>query len=136
MVEMSGVYQGDFHCELSHAPSGAKISTDAPKDNMGRGEAFSPTDLVATALGACMTTIMAIVAERHKIDLKGMKITVKKHMIDKPVRRIAKLEVHFRIPNVEKKYRILLEKAAKTCPVHQSLHPDVEKDIRFEWWEG
>jgi putative redox protein len=134
MVQMELVYEGDLRVRAVHGPSKTEIVTDAPVDNQGKGESFSPTDLVATALGACMCTIMGIVAERHRLDLRGAKITVKKHMVNEPIRRIGTLEVHFRIPGViEEKDRKLLQNAAMTCPVHKSLHPDVKQEITFEW---
>ena len=86
MVKMEIIYRGDLHCDLKHEPSGTQISTDAPKDNMGKGESFSPTDLVASALGACMMTLMGIFAKRHSIDLDGTKINVEKEMSSDPRR--------------------------------------------------
>lgn len=134
MVQMDLVYEGDLRVRAVHGPSKTEIVTDAPVDNHGKGESFSPSDLVATALGACMTTIMGIVAERHRLDLRGAKITVKKHMVNEPIRRIGTLEIHFKIPGVkEEKDRKLLQNAAMTCPVHKSLHPDVKQEITFEW---
>jgi len=134
MVEIKLNYLGELRVEAAHQPSGIKLMTDAPVDNHGKGQSFSPTDLVAASLGACMATIMGIVAERHQLDLKGMQITVRKHMAQKPVRRIGKLEVEFSIPgNFDEKTRKLLENAAHTCPVHESLHPDVEQQISFHW---
>ncbi len=134
MVEIDLVYQGDLRVEAVHHPSKTKLITDAPVDNHGKGESFSPTDLVATALGSCMMTIMAIVAERHKIDLKGTTIVVRKHMINEPVRRIGKIEVDFKVPKkISEKDQKVLMNAAKTCPVYQSLHPEIEKEVQFEW---
>jgi len=132
MVKVGIEYTGDLHCVATHGPSGRSVETDAPVDNHGRGESFSPTDLVATALGACMATIMGIYAQRHNIDLKGMKIEVTKEMTATPPRRIAKLttEIWFP-PGVEKNEA--LERAALTCPVHGSLHPDVEKPVTFHY---
>lgn len=134
MVQMELSYEGGLRVKAIHGPSGTTLLTDAPVDNHGKGESFSPTDLVATALGACTVTIMAIAAERHQIDLKGTKITVKKHMVNEPFRRIGSIEVYLKIPNVkEEKYRKMLQNAAFTCPVHKSLHPDVKQEITFEW---
>src|SRR5271165_5581230 len=93
MVKTSIVYEGQLRCALTHEPSGSVIRTDAPKDNMGRGEAFSPTDLVAAALGSCMLTIMGIAAAKHSIDLKGTSVEVGKEMITSPVRRIGSISV-------------------------------------------
>lgn len=135
MVRIEIEYQGELHCEAVHGPSGSKLSTDAPVDNHGRGEAFSPTDLVATALGTCMATIMGIVAQRHGIDLRGMRIEVVKEMVASPVRRIGRLSTQIRLPlPADHPQRKLLEQAALSCPVHASLHPEVEKPVEFLWF--
>jgi len=135
-VRIDIAYQGELRNSATHAPSGTQIFTDAPLDNHGRGESFSPTDLVATALGACMLTIMGIFAQRHEIDLKGTTVTVEKEMASAPVRRIAKLTTEIRVPlPASHPHREALERAALTCPVHHSLHPDVEKPVRFVWAE-
>lgn len=133
MVNISIRYTGNLHCEATHGPSQVKIATDAPADNQGKGEAFSPTDLVATALATCMATTMAIVAERHQIDLKGMTLEVVKDMADKP-RRISRLttEIHIPLPSTHP-HREALERAAVHCPVHHSLHPEMEKPVKFHW---
>lgn len=137
MVEIKIDYQGELHCRAIHGPSGAVLETDAPVDNNGRGEAFSPTDLVATALGVCMATVMGIVAKRKEIDLEGMKVTVKKHMSTDTPRRIARLEVDIDMPlSAGHPDRRLLESTGNGCPVHQSLHPDVVQEIRWHWQEG
>lgn len=131
MVEMTVKYVGEKRCEVTHGPSGTKINTDAPKDNMGKGEAFSPTDLVGTALATCVMTTMAIVAERHDIAFGEARATVTKEMTPAP-RKIAELKVTVHMPtNIESKHRTLLENAAHTCPVHRSLHPDVKAPINF-----
>lgn len=136
MVEMKIVYQGDLRCEATHGPSGAKVVTDAPVDNHGKGESFSPTDLVATALGSCMLTIMGIVAQRHNLDLRGTRVTVTKEMVQQPVRRIGTLSVTIHVPkDLGEEDRKRLENAAVTCPVHKSLHPDVQSPITFKWGE-
>src|SRR5438045_2475 len=133
MVEIQIQYDGNLRCTALHEQSGTKISTDAPKDNQGLGESFSPTDLVATALGSCMMTIMGIVAKRHQINLEGTKIKVLKEMTPPP-RRIGKLTVEFTMPrNIASEHRQLLENAAMTCPVHKSMHPDVQMPITFRW---
>src|SRR6476661_6155928 len=93
MVEIKSVYEGQLHCNATHGPSGAVLATDAPKDNMGKGEAFSPTDLVATALGTCMLTTMGIVAQRNNIDITGARVRVTKEMVSQPTRRIGKIGV-------------------------------------------
>lgn len=134
MVEIEISYEGRLRCRAVHGPSGTTLSTDAPKDNMGQGESFSPTDLVATALGSCMLTIMGIVAQRHSIDLAGTTVTVRKDMVATPARRIGCLTVDIRVPRaVSPEQRSLLENAAHTCPVHKSLHPDIETPVRFHW---
>lgn len=137
MVHIEIEYQGGLRCQAKHGPSGMTLQTDAPVDNQGKGEAFSPTDLVATALGTCMMTVMGIFAARHGIDLAGTKISVTKEMTAVPVRRIAKITTEIRVPlPADHPQREALERAALTCPVHQSLHPDVEKPVRFEWQAG
>lgn len=134
VVTISLDYQDDLHTRAVHGPSGKVLETDAPKDNEGRGESFSPTDLLATALGACMMTIMGIVARRHQIGLKGARVTVDKHMQTEPVRRIGKLVVNFQMPaGISTKHRQILENAAFTCPVHKSLHPDIEIPVEFKY---
>ena len=132
MVKINIVYEGQLRCSLKHEPSGTVIRTDAPKDNMGKGEAFSPTDLVAAALGSCMLTIMGIAAARHNIDLKGTTVNVSKEMITGPIRRIGSIGVIFHMaPGIPQDKRALLEDAANTCPVHKSLHPDVPIPVQF-----
>jgi uncharacterized OsmC-like protein len=133
-VEIQIAYEGQLRCAATHVPSATQLFTDAPVDNHGRGESFSPTDLVATALGACMLTIMGIFAERHGIALTGTRVRVVKEMIQQPVRRIGRLAVQIRVPlPPDHPHREALERAALTCPVHASLHPDVEKPIEWEW---
>jgi putative redox protein len=136
MVEFSLEYRGDLRCLCIHGPSQATLSTDAPKDNLGKGEAFSPTDLTATSLGVCMLTTMAIAAAKKSlgVDLSGSKATVKKHMTSTSPRRIQKIEVNIEIPLPDSHAaRRTLEEAALTCPVALSLHPDVEKAVSFVW---
>jgi len=134
MVRVEIVYQGGLRCQATHAPSGNRIVTDAPVDNQGKGKSFSPTDLAATSLGTCLLTIMGIVGERRGIDLRGTIVTVDKHMVADPLRRLGRLEVHVRVPlPVGPQDRARLEKAAQTCPVHQSLDPRVERPITFHW---
>jgi len=134
MVKITGEYQGGLHCAATHVPSGSTLTTDAPKDNQGRGEAFSPTDLVATALVTCMATTMAIVAGRHDVDLKGMRYEVTKEMSAAGPRRISRLAVQFWMPAAAKKLPAgLMEKTAEACPVHRSLIPEVEKIVTFHW---
>jgi uncharacterized OsmC-like protein len=125
------VYQNNLRTEAEHIATGEKIITDAPVDNNGKGEAFSPTDLVATALGSCMITIMAISANKYDIDVTGTNASVKKIMGSDP-RRISKISIDINMnKNIEEKDRKRLERAALACPVHKSLHPDLEKKIRF-----
>src|SRR2546422_6525382 len=121
MVNVSIKYTGDLHCDAVHGPSHAKISTDAPTDNRGKGESFSPTDLVATALGTCMSTILAMAAQEHGLDMKGMTVSVSKEMSKDAPRRIVGLpsEVHIPLP-ASTPQRTLLENAALNCPVHKS----------------
>ncbi|MCE9630081.1 MAG: OsmC family protein [Planctomycetia bacterium] len=134
MVSLSSVYEGGLRCRATHGPSGTTLVTDAPVDNHGKGESFSPTDLMAAALGACMMTIMGIVAERHGIDLTGMKTETSKEMTKEPPRRIASLRTRLTIPlSADHPQRELLEQAAHTCPVHKSLHPDIDAAIEFVW---
>jgi putative redox protein len=134
MVEISIKYLGDLRCEARHEPSGTVITTDAPVDNEGRGESFSPTDLAATSLGACMLTIMGIAARKQGVDLGDTQVKVLKEMTPKPPRRIAKLTVVFTIPlPVSHEKRAMLEEAARNCPVHLSLDPGVEQEMRFDW---
>ena len=127
-------YQGDLHCKAVHGPSETALSTDAPKDNQGRGESFSPTDLVATALGTCMLTIMGIMARTLDLDIAGTTASVEKEMTATAPRRIARLAVKIRVPQpISPENRQKLERAAHTCPVHKSLHPDVQTPIDFVW---
>lgn len=133
MVKMSGNYQGHKHSEIKHGPSGATLETDAPKDNNGKGEAFSPTDLVGAAMGSCMMTVMAITAEKDGVELKGARFEVEKEMGVNP-RRIVKLNVVLHMPqSVPHDYRKKLEQIALTCPVKQSVHPDMQVPVLFHY---
>ena len=133
MVTINAKYDGDLSCTAVHGPSGAQLQTDAPKDNEGLGRHFSPTDLVATALGTCILTTMGIVAKRHGIPLTGAKVRVEKHMNTAP-RRIARLPVELVMPGTfTPEQKKLLEAAAHGCPVHKSLHPDIDARITFVW---
>lgn len=134
MVEIHVDYEGELHCNALHLPSGNRLVTDAPVDNNGRGEAFSPTDLVATALGACMATVIGIVARRKEIPVEGMKIAVRKFMSEDLPRRIARLELDLDMPLPgDHPDRALLESTARGCPVHQSIHPDIEVVMNWKW---
>ncbi len=137
MIQITVNYLGDLRCEATHDPSGNKLITDAPVDNHGKGESFSPTDLCATALGVCMSTVMGIFAEKHGLDLRGLKVTVGKEMTQVPVRRIARLTVELIVPlPATHPHRAALERVALTCPVYESLHPEMEKPVTFIWQEG
>jgi len=137
MVTITAEYLGDLHCRAVHGPSGMTIETDAPKDNQGRGEAFSPTDLCATALLTCMSTIMGIEARKIGYDLTGLKMRIGKEMTAAPPRRIARLEAAFNFPRpADEKIRERLRNAAETCPVHRSLHPDVAIAVTYHWPEA
>lgn len=133
MVAMTGIYEGEKHCSLTHGPSQTKISTDAPKDNNGRGEAFSPTDLVGAALGSCILTTMAINAEKKGMDLKGSHFTVVKKMNLLP-RKIDELSVEITLPEkLTAEERVFLEEFAHTCPVAKSLNPDIKTPVVFHY---
>ena len=133
MGKMTITYLGDLRTAVVH-PSGARLKTNAPKDNHGKGEEFSPTDLLAVALGTCVVTLMGIAANTLHVDLTGVRAEVTKAMVSAPVRRIGKLTVDLYCPVVlEEEKRVALEKAGHSCPVHHSLHPDVEQVIRFHW---
>ena len=134
MVRIEMVYEGDLHCRAVHGPSGTALSTDAPKDNQGRGESFSPTDLVATALGTCILTTMGIQARPLGLNIDGATASVEKEMTAEGPRRIARLAVRVNVPHaLGETDRLKLERAAHTCPVHRSLHPDVQAPIDFTW---
>ena len=136
MVSISVKYTGDLHCDAVHGPSDAKIATDAPTDNKGKGEAFSPTDLVATALATCMSTTMGIKAQELGVDLRGMTVSVQKEMSNDVPRRIIRLpsEVHIPLPE-NSPHREVLEQTALNCPVHKSLPVEINRPTKF-FWEG
>ena len=137
MVTIQMHYAGELRTEAVHGPSRTSLVTDAPVDNQGKGESFSPTDLVGTALGTCMLTTMGLVAKRHGWALEGATATVEKHMVADPERRIGKLTVALRVPGAfDAKQRTILERTALTCPVHKSLHPRVEIPVTFQWDEA
>ncbi len=126
-------YLGNLRTENLHLQSGNTYITDAPLDNNGKGEAFSPTDTVATGLANCMLTVMGIKANQLKIDMDGTTAQVTKIMSAEP-RRISRIEIIFNFPNpLDSKSRKILEQTARTCPVHFSLHPDIEREIIFNW---
>ncbi|WP_151086611.1 OsmC family protein [Hymenobacter baengnokdamensis] len=125
-------YEGHLRTEATHTASGTVIQTDAPVDNHGRGEAFSPTDLVGTALGTCILTTMAIVAERHQLNLVGSSFKMEKIMSPEPPRRIAQLNVELHLPAaLSPADRTLMERTAHTCPVALSLNPEIRQEVRF-----
>ena len=129
------VYKGNLRTEATHLQSHTVIETDAPVDNNGKGERFSPTDIVATALGSCMLTIMGMKAEAMNIDLTGTTLTIQKTMAANP-RRISGIQIHFTFPEglqLSEKEQTILENAAHTCPVTKSLHPDINIEVKFEW---
>lgn len=133
-VQIDIVYAGNLVCEAVHGPSQIELSTDAPLDNGGRASSFSPTDLVATALGTCMLTIMGLVAQKRGVDITGTRCTVVKDMVADPVRRIGKLTVRINFPpgsQYDEETRRALENGALTCPVKQSLHPEIVVDVEF-----
>jgi putative redox protein len=134
MVKIAGEYQGGLHCSAVHGPSGNALATDAPKDNQGRGEAFSPTDLVATGFATCIATTMAIVARKHGVEVNGIRFEVEKEMSADAPRRISRLTARLWMPASARAVpQDVLEKAANMCPVHQSLAPSVEKVIQLIW---
>jgi putative redox protein len=133
-VSVEIAYEGQLRCKAVHGPSQCHVVTDAPVDNHGKGANFSPTDLVATALGTCTLTLLGIVADRHGISLEGTTVKVEKHMVAEPVRRIGRLPVDIYMGQpIEDKYKDRLVKAAETCPVKQSVHPDIDLSINFHW---
>ena len=137
MVEIKLSYEGNLHCSAIHVPSGNTLVTDAPLDNNGLGQAFSPTDLLATALGSCMATVIGILAKRKEISVEGMTVTVRKFMADDQPRRVKRLELDLVLPlPASHPDRALLETAARGCPVHHSLHPDIEVVMNWSWQEG
>ncbi len=136
MVEIDVEYLGDLHCKVKHGPSGQEFITDAPVDNQGKGEYFSPTDLAATAMGSCIATIMGIKANEHNIDIKGMKITVLKEMMNQPYRRIKKLMLDVIFPHELNEHDFaIMKNVIKTCPVTRSLHPDIEIEVEYRFEE-
>ena len=129
------IYKGTLRTEAKHLQSSTTIETDAPIDNQGKGERFSPTDLLATCLGSCMLTIMGIKARDMNVDLIDTKININKIMKAEP-RRVAGIHVHFNFPknlHLDDKQKTILERAALTCPVAQSINPNIELDVQFNW---
>ncbi len=129
------IYTGDLRTEATHLKSGTVVETDAPLDNQGKGERFSPSDLVATALGSCMMTIMGIAARTHGININGTTCDIEKIMVANP-RRIGEIKARLEYPKTESytdKEKKILQHAALTCPVFESLHPDCKKTVTFIW---
>lgn len=133
MATIETVYLGDLRTEITHVQSGNKVITDAPTDNNGKGEYISPTDMVAAALGSCIMTIMELAAQRHGVDLRGTRIVIDKIMAAEP-RRIAEIRADFYFPgDYPDKVKTILQRAADTCPVAKSLHPDLKQVINFHY---
>lgn len=134
MATMTAKYLGDLRVECIHEASGTRIITDAPVDNQGKGEAFSPTDLCATAVAACAMTIIGIYAKNHDVDVEGTRMEISKIMSASP-RRIGEIRIRFLMPakGYSDKQKVMMERAAHTCPVHLSLHPDVVQTFEFIW---
>lgn len=134
MVTVHSIYQGNLRTEATHLRSGTHIMTDAPPDNHGKGENFSPTDLLAASLGSCMMTIMGIAARTHQIDLEGMEMDITKVMASDP-RRVSEIHIDVKMPlkMYTDKEKRLLDHAARTCPVALSLNPEIKQEIRFNY---
>ena len=129
------IYEGELRTVAQHLASGTRIETDAPVDNLGKGERFSPSDLVATALGSCMLTIMGMKAKDLNLDLKGTRIDIQKTMKPDP-RRISAITLTFHLPqdlHLTEKNKAILQRAADTCPVFFSIHPDIDVQVNYNW---
>lgn len=136
MTTVSTIYSGNLRTEATHVQSGTVIITDAPIDNQGRGEAFSPTDLLAASLGSCMLTLIGISAKNHGFSIDGTKVSITKIMAANP-RRVSAIEVILDFPQIlyEANTKNIIEKAALTCPVALSLHPDIEQRVTFNFFK-
>ena len=134
METIRTIYKGNLRTEALHVKSGQIIITDAPIDNQGKGEAFSPTDLLSASLGSCMLTVMGIAARTHHIDMDGAAIGITKLMASNP-RKVSEIIIEFKIQgkNYSDKEKVILEKAALTCPVALSLNPDIKQTIHFSY---
>jgi len=134
MATIETKYLGELRTEAKHVSSGNKLITDAPIDNQGKGEAFSPSDLLTASLGSCMLTIMGIVAREQQINIDGATCSMTKIMASEP-RRVSEIQLVFHMPanDFSEKQRIILERAAHTCPVAKSLHPDLIQNVLFNW---
>ncbi len=129
------VYKGNLRCECTHLQSGTVTETDAPTDNRGKGERFSPTDTLCVALATCIVTTMALKANDMNIDLKGTHIDITKHMLSEP-RRIGKIDVSLKLPStlqLDEKDKTILQRVGDNCPVAKSLHPDLQVNIEYHW---
>jgi putative redox protein len=134
MVKMEAIYEGGLRCIAVHGPSKTRILTDAPTDNHGKGESFSPTDLVATALATCIATTIGIWGIKHGVNVDGMQMVIQKEMTATPPRRIARIRIEITMARpMGQHHRDSIERCAHACPVHHALHPDVAKDIAFVW---
>ncbi len=136
MVKITGEYTGELHCNARHEPSGNVLSTDAPKDNQGRGEAFSPTDLIATGYVTCIATTLALGARKHGVELTRIRYEVTKEMATDAPRRISRLVAKLWMPAEAQRVPeavAYLTRVANNCPVHHSLAPSIEKVIEFVW---
>ena len=135
-VKLSCDYLGDLRTRATHGPSASTLLTDAPVDNQGKGEAFSPSDLAATAVGSCILTILGIQAKSLDADFRGARVEVEKHMTTVPPRRIARLDLRISMPaGIPEDIRPRLIRAAEACPVKQSLHPDIVIAMEWSWGE-
>jgi uncharacterized OsmC-like protein len=134
MATIETIYLGELRTEAKHVLSGDKVITDAPLDNQGKGEAFSPTDLMSASLGSCMFTIMGIAAREHGFDIDGTSCSITKIMAADP-RRVSEIQISFDFPAIQysDKQKLILEKAAKNCPVAKSLHPDLIQNVNFNF---
>jgi putative redox protein len=134
MATIETIYLGGLRTEAKHVLSGNTLITDAPLDNKGKGEAFSPSDLLSASLGSCMLTIMGIAAQEHGIDIDGSSCSITKIMASEP-RRVSEIQIQFNFPaiNYSDKHKLILERAAKNCPVAKSLHPDLVQNVSFNF---
>jgi uncharacterized OsmC-like protein len=134
MATIKTIYLGELRTEAKHVLSGDKILTDAPLDNQGKGEAFSPTDLMSASLGSCMFTIMGIAAREHAFNIDGTNCSITKIMASDP-RRVSEIQIRFDFPPIQysDKQKLILERAAKNCPVAKSLHPDLIQSVNFNF---
>lgn len=134
MVKQRLEYQGQLRVQAKHEPSGQTVFTDAPLDNHGQGQSFSPTDLLCTSLASCMMTIMGIQAQQLKINLEGMCCDLEKHMSSDLPRRVVQIDLTIQVPlSLSDQHKSTLEKAALTCPVKYSIHPDIALNLDFQW---